>query len=118
MVFQCDCLIVIECLDGTPDSESHESLKEELMSENTPPVPKKPAKSFRVTLEIHTRNARLDNTLLAALREQNENLDLKNISRTKFKELFIDKRIQIKGQNARPSSALNRGITYVDILGY
>jgi hypothetical protein len=86
------------------------------VTETKTPVPPQPAKSFRVTLEIHTRDARLDNALLTALREQNDNLDLKNISRTKFKELFINKRVQIKGQNARPSSSLNRGTTYVDIL--
>lgn len=79
-------------------------------------VPPRPPKSFRVTLEVFTKSDRLDNILLAALREQRESLDLQNISRTKFKELFIQGKVQIKGQNARPSSSLNRGITYVDIL--
>jgi hypothetical protein len=79
-------------------------------------IPPQPPKSFRVTLEVHTKNDRLDNILLAALRGQGENLDLQNISRTKFKELFMKGKIQIKGQNARPSSSINRGITYVDIL--
>jgi hypothetical protein len=81
-------------------------------------IPPKPPKSFRVTLELNTPTARLDVVLLTALREQHENLDLQNISRTKFKSLFIDGKIQIKGQNARPSSSLTRGTTFVDILGY
>ncbi len=81
-------------------------------------VPPRPPKSYRVVLEVLTKSDRLDTVLLAVLREQRENLDLQNISRTKFKELFIQNKVQIKGQNARPSSSLNRGITYVDILGY
>jgi hypothetical protein len=84
------------------------------MSEHIPP---RPPKSFRITLEVTRSNTRLDTALLSALREQKENLDLQTISRIKFKELFYDGRIQIKGQNARPSSSLNRGLTYVDILG-
>ncbi len=79
-------------------------------------VPPKPPHSFRVTLEILKSNTRLDNELLAALRAQKENIDLQNISRTQFKDLFNSGKIQIKGQRARPSSSLNRGITYVDIL--
>jgi hypothetical protein len=43
---------------------------------------------------------------------------LREISRTKMKELFTTGRILIKGQRATPSSALAKGITYVDILGY
>lgn len=81
-------------------------------------VPPKPPKSFRITIEINRSQERLDARLLAALREQKDNLNLKMISRTKFKELFNDGKIQIKGQRARPSSSVNRGITYVDILGY
>lgn len=81
-------------------------------------VPPKPPKSFRIMIEIHRSQDRLDAMLLAALREQKDNLSLQMISRTKFKELFADGKIQIKGQRARPASSLNRGITYVDILGY
>lgn len=88
------------------------------MPDYNPPVPPRPKKSFRLTIEVFTKNDRLDNVLLQAMRAQNENLDIKNISRTQFKGLFNEKRIQIKGQNARPSSSLNRGITFVDILGY
>ena len=85
------------------------------MQDNIPPKPKN---SFRVTLELFRPEKRLDAVLLAALKSQNENLNLREISRTEFKALFNNGRIQIKGQNARPSSALAKGITYVDILGY
>ncbi len=85
------------------------------MSEFIPPIP---PKSFRVTLEVLAKNARLDQVLLAALKTQNQNLTLQNISRTQFKELFNQSKIQIKGQTARPSSSINRGTTYVDILGF
>jgi hypothetical protein len=80
------------------------------------PIPPKPPKSFRVTLEINSHSVRLDNVLLAALKSQTENSKLQAISRTQFKELFREGKVQIKGQNARPSSSLTRGITYVDIL--
>jgi hypothetical protein len=60
----------------------------------------------------------MDNKLLASLKEQTENPQLQAISRAALKKLFTDGRIQIKGQRARPSSALAKGITYVDILGY
>jgi hypothetical protein len=56
--------------------------------------------------------------LLAALKKQNENLNLREISRTKFKELFTTGKILIKGQRATPTSALAKGTTYIDILGY
>ncbi|MFN3697643.1 MAG: hypothetical protein ACK4VO_09410 [Pseudobdellovibrio sp.] len=81
-------------------------------------VPVQPPKSFRITLELNSRISRMDNTLLNALKEQKENLNLKNISRQGLKNLFIDGRVQIKGQRAKPSSALAKGTTYVDILGY
>jgi hypothetical protein len=61
---------------------------------------------------------RLDAVLLAALKKQNENLDLREISRLKFKELFTTGKILIKGQRATPSSNVAKGITYIDILGY
>lgn len=83
------------------------------MSEN---IPVQPPKSFRVTLELFRAEKRLDNVLLNALRSQNENLNLREITRTTFKELFNSGKIVIKGQRARPSSAVAKGITYVDIL--
>lgn len=60
----------------------------------------------------------MDVILLEAIRGQEDNLELKRISRTAYKELFNQKKILIKGQAAKPSSALAKGITYVDILGY
>ncbi len=81
-------------------------------------IPPRPPKSYRITLELNKSESRLDNILLAAIREQKENLNLQIISRNKFKDLFQSGKIKIKGQNARPSSAVNRGITYVDILGF
>ena len=47
-----------------------------------------------------------------------ENDTLKAMSRTLLKNLFSEKRIQVKGQRAKCSSALAKGTTYVDILGY
>ncbi len=81
-------------------------------------IPPQPPKSFRVVLQLSKSAKRLDNVLLLALKNQSENLDLKQISRTKFKELFMTNRIQIKGQRAGPSSAAAKGVTYVDILGF
>ena len=85
------------------------------MNENIPP---QPANSFRITLELFRAEKRLDNVLLQAIKAQNDNLNLREISRTAFKELFKSGKIQIKGQNARPSSAVAKGTTYVDILGF
>lgn len=85
------------------------------MTEHIPP---QPPNSFRVKIELYRRIDRMDNTLLKALKNQKENLNLKIISRAALKELFTTGRIQIKGQRAKPSSALNGGVTYVDILGY
>ncbi len=85
---------------------------------STDNIPQKPANSFRITLELYRAEKRLHNVLLQAIKSQNENLDLREISRTKFKELFNSGKIQIKGQNARPSSAVAKGTTYVDILGF
>jgi hypothetical protein len=81
-------------------------------------VPPQPAKSFRIVLELNRAEKRLDTVLLTAIKAQNENLNLREISRTKFKELFNTGKIQIKGQRATPSSSLTKGITYIDILGY
>lgn len=85
------------------------------MKDNIPP---RPPKSFRIILDLAARAPRIDTVLLQALRDQDENMALKHISRTAYKELFDKKRIHIKGQNTRPSSALAKGITYVDILGF
>ncbi len=81
-------------------------------------IPEKPANSFRVVLTLEYPESRMDNVLLNALREQNENQSLKNISRGALKELFNQKKIMIKGQRAKSNSSLAKGITYVDILGY
>lgn len=81
-------------------------------------IPPQPPKSFRIVLDLHRSEKRLDSVLLAALHDQDENAKLKVISRSKFKELFSTGKIMIKGQRATPSSALAKGITYVDILGF
>ena len=81
-------------------------------------IPPKPPKSFRVKLELNFRESRMDNVLLQALRDQNENQSLKIISRGALKDLFTNSKIFIKGQRAKSSSALAKGVTYVDILGY
>lgn len=81
-------------------------------------IPEKPANAFRIAINLEHPEARMDNVLLNALREQDENQDLKNISRTALKDLFNEKKIMIKGQRAKSSSALAKGTTYVDILGY
>jgi hypothetical protein len=81
-------------------------------------IPVVPENSFRVTIELHTKQSRLDNPLLEALRAQNDHLTLREISRNELKGLFQQKKVHIKGQPAKPSSALAAGTTYVDILGF
>ena len=81
-------------------------------------TPEQPANSFRIALNLEFPESRMDNVLLSALREQNENEKLKTISRAALKELFNKKQILIKGQRAKSSSALAKGTTYVDILGF
>lgn len=81
-------------------------------------IPEQPANSFRIAINLDQPEERMDNILLNALREQDENEKLKAISRTALKELFNEKRIFIKGQRAKSNSSLAAGITYVDILGY
>ena len=81
-------------------------------------IPPQPAKSFRIVLELNRSEKRLDTVLLAAIKAQNEDLNLREITRTKYKELFNSGKILIKGQNATPSSSVAKGITYVDILGF
>jgi hypothetical protein len=84
----------------------------------TTTTPAQPADSFRIAINLEYAESRIDNVLLNALREQNENDTLKAMSRTLLKDLFANKRIMIKGQRAKSSSALAKGTTYVDILGY
>lgn len=81
-------------------------------------IPPQPPKSFRVTIELEHSEDRLDSVLLAALKVQSERPALKEISRSKFKDLFNDGKIEIKGQRAKPTSRLAAGTTYVDILGF
>lgn len=81
-------------------------------------IPPQTENSFRIVLELNRAEKRLDSVLLQALRDQNENINLKNISRVAFKELFKNSKVLIKGQSARTSSALAKGTTYVDILGF
>lgn len=81
-------------------------------------IPPKPAKSFRIILELTRPEKRLDVVLLAEIKLQNDNLTLREITRTQFKELFKNGKILIKGQKANPSSALAKGTTYIDILGF
>ena len=81
-------------------------------------VPPQPENSFRIALTLEYPESRMDNVLLDTLREQDENPKLKNISRSALKELFNQKKIMIKGQRAKSNSALAKGVTYVDILGY
>ncbi len=79
-------------------------------------IPAQPSNSFRIIIELNTRASRMDTKLLEALKNQNDDINFKNISRSALKELFTTGKIQIKGQRAKPSSALAKGITYVDIL--
>ena len=97
--------------DGSPDTLSMETIQSDH-------VPTRPRGSYRIVLNLKHKESRLDSVLLGALRAQNENLQLQNISRTTFKALFDGGKIQIKGQKARPSSSLVAGMTYVDILGF
>lgn len=84
----------------------------------TATIPAQPENSFRIALTLEHPEDRMDNVLLNALREQNENETLKNISRGALKNLFNEKKIEIKGQRAKSNSALAKGTTYVDILGF
>ncbi len=84
------------------------------MSEQHAPPPVEGA--FRLVLKMNSRQPRLDVHLLEAIRNQDENPELQRISRTQFKRLFDEKKILIKGQPAKPSSSLNTGTTYVDVL--
>lgn len=81
-------------------------------------IPPQPPNSYRIVLTMNRSGERIDAVLLRALREQSENLNLKNISRVPFKNLFQEGKILIKGQRAKTSSTLAHGTTYVDILGF
>ncbi len=72
--------------------------------------------AFRVTLELEAQAERLDTVLFEALKDQDENQELKDISRGQFKKLFTNKKVLIKGQNAKAKSPVNDGTTFVDIL--
>ena len=85
------------------------------MSEHIPP---QPPNSIRIVLELLRPERRLDTVLLKAIKEQNGNLNLREITRVAYKELFTTGKIQIKGQRAKPSSSLAKGTTYVDIIGF
>ena len=91
-----------------------------MTTENTPAqtIAPQPENSFRIAINLDHAEPRIDNVLLNALREQNENDALKAMSRTLLKNLFAEKRVLIKGQRAKSSSALAKGTTYVDILGF
>lgn len=79
-------------------------------------IPSKPENSFRVTLELESPEPRLDIVLMDALKSQNENEMLNQISKAHLKKLFIQKKVLIKGQNAKAKSPINIGTTYIDIL--
>jgi hypothetical protein len=81
-------------------------------------TPVRPANSARIVLTLNYPESRMDNVLLKALREQEENANLKIISRGALKALFTAGKVMIKGQRAKSSSALAKGITYVDIIGF
>lgn len=78
----------------------------------------KPHNAFRMTLELATPRSRIDQILREELKKQSRNVELRDISRTAFKELFKKRRIQIKGQSAIPSSSIAQGTTHIDILGF
>lgn len=79
-------------------------------------IPVQPANSFRVTITLDYGADRMDSILLNELKRQNDNAKYKTISRAALKNMFIAGKITIKGQRAKPSSALAKGVTYVDIL--
>lgn len=81
-------------------------------------IPPRPPKSARIVLNLNYPESRMDNILLNACREQEDNANLKIISRGALKNLFTEGKIMIKGQRAKSSSALARGTTYVDIIGF
>lgn len=83
---------------------------------STPIVPAQPANSFRIAIDTDFTHPRMDNVLLDALRNQDESMTMKNISRGALKNLFNESKIFIKGQRAKSNSSIAKGITYVDIM--
>ena len=81
-------------------------------------IPAMPDKAFRIELVLDYPESRMDSILHNALKQQDENITLKNISKTALKSLFSEKKIMIKGQRAKSNSALAKGSTFVDILGF
>ena len=79
-------------------------------------IPVQPENSFRIMLKLDYSAPRLDAVLHKALLEQTENTVLKTISKTALKNMFNNKKVFIKGQRAKSSSSLAKGITYVDII--
>jgi len=79
-------------------------------------IPQRPENSFRVTLELKNSEPRLDSILMSYLQQQDENEELKNMTKSHLKRLFAEKKIMIKGQNSKASSPINAGTTYIDIL--
>lgn len=79
-------------------------------------TPEQPENSFRIILDLEDKADRLDVVLIDALKAQNENEELSSVSKAHMKRLFVDKKVLIKGQNAKPKSPINKGKTYVDIL--
>ena len=83
------------------------------MEQNIPALPKN---ASRVVLNLSYPESRMDNILLREMRLLEDNVKLKNITRGALKKLFQDGKVQIKGQRAKTSSALAKGVTYVDLL--
>jgi hypothetical protein len=79
-------------------------------------TPEIPENSFRITLELENNEVRLDTILLDSLRKQDENDELKAMSKTLLKKLVTQKKVLIKGQSAKAKSPIQAGTTYVDIL--
>jgi hypothetical protein len=79
-------------------------------------IPVQPANSFRVTITLDYGADRLDSILLNELKRQTDSGKYKTISRSALKTLFSEGKITIKGQRAKPSSSLAKGVTYIDIL--
>jgi hypothetical protein len=79
-------------------------------------IPEQPENSFRITLDLESPEPRLDLVLLDALKKQSENETLSQISKKALKDLFVNKKVLIKGQSAKAKSSINNGTTYIDIL--
>lgn len=84
----------------------------EIMEHNIPNVPNN---ATRIVIELTWPESRLDNVLLEKIRNE-EDAKLRSISRGTLKKMFHEGKVQIKGQNAKPSSSLAKGTTYVDLF--